>query len=129
MTKKRIIYSTDGEGNYWRTIFADQCDEKMLFGGKCQGVKGHEGACWRYRDNGSYEYDNNHLKDLKPEDVACGSIPPEHKSYINPVDMQKHYYMSHRVREKIIDADLIARLEKDELEENESLTRPCSLEE
>lgn len=123
-----IIYFTDDQGNWWRREWKPQCNEEVFMAGRCQGVKGHTGVHWSYRHCGSFAWDDN---DEAPEHDGCsGSIPPDHKEYKTPLEMQKHYYMSHYIDTLVKDPNIIARLEQgDTPEESASLIRPFSIEE
>lgn len=127
-SKDHILYSTDGRGNWWRREWKQQCDEEVFMAGRCQGVKGHTGVHWSYRPCGSFAWDDN---DEAPEHDGCsGSTPPDHKEYKTPLEMQKHYYMSHYEDSVVSDPTVIVMLEKGETpEKGASLTRPLTKEE
>ena len=55
--------------------------------------------------------------------------PPGHDSYRTPLEMQVHYYMTHFTDSEVIDPDEIARLERGEMKDGESIDRPISPEE
>ena len=113
-----VMYSGDGKGGWWRTEWAVQCPEKVFFRNKCQGVLGHKGVHWAFGEDGSFHWDDN---DSDPqEDGACGSTPPDHKSYKTPMAMQKHYYMSHKKTAKVRDKAIIAKLEQDKIPEKDA---------
>jgi hypothetical protein len=92
------------------------------------------GVHWCYGHDGSFKWENNRddpegLRAIEEDDVAAGSTPPDHKSYISPVDMVKHYYLSTHTDTEITDQEEIARLERDECEEGASINRPVDPEE
>jgi hypothetical protein len=93
---------------------------------RCQGVKGHEGVHWRYAPSGDFEWHYN-MDDPK-HDGCAGSTPPGHKSYVSPVKMQKHYFMSHYTDTEVTDKGIIAMLEKDKTpEQGASIDRPVKM--
>lgn len=120
---KNTLYSTNGSGIWYKTVFATQCEEKVFMIGQCQGVHGHNGVHWAFDKSGRFCYSDN---ESDPSEHGCsGQIPSDHKSYRSPLEMNKHYYMSvFPCHVRITDPDEIARLEKNELMEGESITRP-----
>jgi hypothetical protein len=128
MAEPHVMLSTDGKGNWWRREWKPQCPEKVFIFRQCQGVEGHEGEHWCYRENGSFEWSRD--KDHPDyENAASGSIPPDHKDYRTPLEMQQHYYMSHYTDSEVTNPEEIARLERGETREGESINRPCTPEE
>lgn len=119
------LYSTDGEGYWSKREWAEQCPEEVFMSGKCQGVKGHKGVHWCYGEDGSFKWDDN--DDDPTEKGAAGSIPPDHKTYRHPIDMQPLYWLSNYTDTEITDPELIAKLENDETEEGASITRPVDM--
>lgn len=121
-----IRYSTDGNGNWWRTQWDDQCSEKLLFGNRCQGTKGHKGVHWCYGLDGSFEWSDN---DSDPPPLCCAGItPPGHKAWISPVDQIEKHHMNFRQESKVTDPKVVSKLEnEEELEEGASYTRPVVL--
>ena len=117
---RRVLYQADGDGNWWRTEFAEQCGERVFILGECQGAKGHEDQCWTYTPCGSFHYNS--------EDGGCGSIPPGHKDYVSPVETTDRYYMSIKTTEEVTDPGIIQRLEDDDPPEGDdaSITRPLA---
>ena len=115
----RAMFSTDGKGKWVRTTWPQQCDSDLLFGKRCQGVKGHEGQHWRYGDSGNFEHST--------PNGGWASTPPGHKKYITPLEMQQHFYNTHSTTVVVTDVDEIARLERGELGDNESIMRPMDL--
>lgn len=94
-------------------------------GGRCQGVKGHKGVHWCYGLDGTFRWSDN--DDDPQEDGCSGTTPPGHKSYVSPVKMAKHQFMSHYEDTVITDKKIIAKLEKDESPEKTAcITRPVS---
>lgn len=120
-----VLFSTDGDGHWWRREWPLQCDQKVFLSGECQGVKGHDGVHWCYHPSGSFEWDKNE-DNLHDDDVVAGSTPPDHKDYVSPIDMQDKYWLSHFVDSEVIDKDEIARLERGEMKDGESITGPAS---
>jgi hypothetical protein len=118
-----ILYSTDGRGNWTKTAFYAQCEHTVFLRGKCQARLDHEGPCWAYGPDGSYCWDINN-QDLKDDDICSGSTPPGHKEYIHPIDKVDEYYMSNPKTVTVTDTQLIERLERGEMEDGESITRP-----
>jgi hypothetical protein len=126
--KPSIMYRLNPDG-WYKTTWSLQCPhECTVFGDRCQAEKGHKGDCWCYKLDGSYEWHLNPDEHPHPkrDDAVCGTTPPDHDSYIHPVDKQS--YRSLYTFVKIDDADLIARLERDEIPdgENASIDRPLS---
>ncbi len=116
------MYSTNGTGVWYKTIFSEQCDEKVFLIGQCQGVSGHKGVHWAFDKSGRFCYSDN---ESDPSEHGCsGQIPAGHASYRSPLEMTKQYHMSQRHMIKVTDPNEIARLEKNELMEGESITRP-----
>jgi lactoylglutathione lyase len=123
-----VMLSTDGKGNWWRREWKRQCPEKVFILDRCQGVEGHEGDHWCFKKDGSFAWsrDKDH-----PEykHAASGFTPPDHKDYRTPLEMQQQYYMSHYTDSEVTDPDKIARLEREETRDGESINRPCTPEE
>ena len=117
-----ILYSTDGEGHWSKREWSKQCEEKVFMYGQCQGVEGHKGVHWCYGACGSFEWDDN---DDDPTEKGCaGSTPPDHKFYKHPIEMQPLYWLSNYTDTEITNPEHIEKLEKDEVEEGASITRP-----
>lgn len=113
------MYSTDGEGYWIRREWAPQCEEKVFLTGRCQGVKGHEGVHWHYKPNGSFAWSDN---EDDPQHEGCsGTVPPGHADYSSPVEMQHEYWLSHFTDQQVVDPDEIARLERGDLRDHESI--------
>lgn len=131
-----VQYSSDGKGNWWKTVWEEQCPEfvgvigKILKNGRdyrCQGVKGHKGVHWRYSASGWFEWDDN---DEDPQEGgACGTTPPDHKTYKTPKKMSKHHWLSHKTTTKVEDPEKIAQLERGEYENGASIDRPVNFDE
>ena len=89
-----VLYSLDGDGNWKKCEWKKQCPYINCFRKKCQGVEGHAGHHWRYSTSGSYEWDEN-KEELSESELndrnrsACGMTPPDHESWISPVDKNK----------------------------------------
>lgn len=123
MSKHIMYHKTD---NGWLAqVFPEQCKKDVFILGECQGEKGHDGDCWCYRENGSYQYSIN--GDLKDSDIAGGSTPPDHESWIHPAE--KEYYMRNYTTYEVTDQTVIDRLNRGELLDNESLTEPVDFDE
>lgn len=125
VAEPQVMFSTDGQGNWWRREWKPQCPASVFIRDRCQGVEGHEGDHWCYRPDGSFAWsrDKDH-PDYKH--AACGSTPPGHKQYRTPIEMQPHYYISHYTDSQVTDAAEIARLERGETNAGESINRPCT---
>ena len=109
-------YDTDGNGRWWVTEWEPQCVDKDFFDYKCQGVEGHEGEHWCYKDDGSY---------VSWETKGGGSITgPGHKSWVSPVDKAKERYICHHTTTEVTDPELIVKLAADEVDA--CITGPCS---
>lgn len=122
----RVLYATDGEGNWWRTEFAIQCEEEVFLYGQCQGVAGHKGIHWRYAPNGDLNWSDN---DDDPQCAGCaGTTPSGHKNYRAPEEMRDLYYLANKASGEVTDPVLIQRLEDDDPPEGDdaTITRPVS---
>lgn len=121
------IFSTDGLGNWTRTDYPEQCTEEITLGGQCQREAGHEGHHWCYDGNGDfcqrYVYPADHVDG--PFDIAVSQTPPDHPKYKHPAEMRRDYWLAKRMIEVVTDPELIARLERRELQPGESITRPA----
>jgi len=118
-----IAYYSNGKGFWLRREWKGQCPSKVFFYGRCQGVKGHKGVHWCYSHSGSFEWADN--DEDRKHDGCAGSTPPGHKTYVSPVKMQKHYYMSHYADTEVTDKAVIAMLENDKTpERNASIDKP-----
>jgi len=122
-----ILFSTNGDGKWFRTEWQPQCPKEVFMGGQCQGVEGHEGDHWCFGRNGDYMWDCDR-EDLGDYDIASGQTPPGHKTYKTPLEMREHHHMNHYSCDEVTDEKEIARLERDEMNDGESVTRPCSQE-
>ncbi len=124
-----VLLSTDGKEKWWRREWKQQCSEHVFILDKCQGVKGHEGDHWNFTESGSYTWSVNIDRELKGHEISSGMIPPDHESYRTPMEMREHYYMNHFTDSEVTDPDEIARLERGEMKDGESIDRPVSPEE
>lgn len=63
---------------------------------RCQGIPNHTGPHWAYDPGGHLiQWANKREKsDPKWENIACSWIPPEHSTWISPVKMDKHHYLT-----------------------------------
>jgi hypothetical protein len=123
--KPHVVYSTDGNGNWMRREWKRQCCEGVFLNGACQGVEGHKGVHWSYKEDGSFSYSDN---DNDSTEKGCsGSIPPDHETYRTPSQMAAEYYTTQFVDSVVTDPAHIARLEEGD-EEGASFVRPCSVE-
>ncbi len=120
-----ICYYGNGRSHWIRREWKPQCSEKVFFYGRCQGVKGHQGVHWCYSPSGSFQWSDN--DDDPKHDGAAGSTPPGHKSYVAPVKMDKHYYLSHFTDTEVTDKGILAMLEKDKTPERDAgINRPVT---
>lgn len=104
-----IVYYAIGQG-WIRREWKPQCSSRVFLSGRCQGVKGHKGVHWCYSPSGSFHWDDN--LDDPTRDGCAGSTPPGHKTYVAPLRMQKHYYLSHYTDTTVTGDAIIAMLEK-----------------
>ena len=111
MIMKNIAYYTDGKGYWLRREWKPQCPAKVFFYGRCQGIKGHRDVHWCYSASGNFQWAAN--GEVPKNEGVAGSSPPGHKSYVSPVKMQRHYFVSHYTDEEVTDRAVIAMLEKD----------------
>lgn len=124
---RHVLYSTDGQGNWRKREWEPQCREKVFIAGRCQGVQGHKGPHWSYGPDGSLCRDDNEADPVM--NGSAESIPPGHTNYISPVDMQDQLCRKHYTDSDVTDPAEIERLERGEMQEGESITRPCTPEE
>jgi len=107
-----LIKSTEKE--IGGRVSAIRCVEQVLMSGhQCQGVDGHDGLHWSYREDGSFCWSDN---EYDPKEGGCvGSTPPDHEKYKSPQEMCRfhfHYGNFSGDWEKIHDADLIDKLKR-----------------
>lgn len=129
--KPSVGYQTDGQGRWWRSATQPQCADEDIFGLKCQGVWGHKGVHWAYKQDGSYAYWKNDLDpDSIGKDIGAGWTPPCHESYTHPLDKRSEYFGNHHSIEEVKDPLLIKKLEIEEApEEDAFINRPLLAEE
>jgi hypothetical protein len=126
--KPHVMYGTSGDGKWWRIDYPLQCPESVIMAGRCQGAKGHKGPHWCYHGDGSYGWEHNKAdRKLKGHDIAAGSTPPGHPSYVHPEKMQAKYYLSLSRRKRVTGPKEITRLTRGAIRENEGLTQPVRL--
>jgi hypothetical protein len=116
-------------GKWTKQEFAKQCSENVAFGDNCQGAEGHEGDHWCYGPDGCYHFELQNWRQLKGHEIAGGSTPPDHDEYVHPKDKVKDYYMSNYTVTDVTDPEEIARLERGEIREGETIDRPVDDEE
>lgn len=100
-------------GNWIRRKYSEQCGEMLIFGGRCQGCKGHEGDHWCYSPDGSYCFGRQPSEVKDPLDIASGITPPDHKTYIHPKKMSHLYYNHVYSQEQVEDPALLELLNND----------------
>jgi tRNA (cmo5U34)-methyltransferase len=126
---KRIMYSGDGNGRWWKLEFPSQCEHNVFMAGQCQRVKGHDGDHWCYSGGGSYGWSSSR-KDLKAQEVAGGCTPPGHKKWIHPIDKATEYHTSNVIDHgEVTNRRLLARLNRGEMRDGESLNQPLRIDE
>lgn len=121
-----VTYQTNGKGRWWKRVSAKRCVGEVFLHGQCQGVKGHKGVHWSFSPAGNFCWSDN---EKDPQEGGCsGSTPPSHKDYKSPLEMDKHHYSNLGSDwEEITDAELIARLDRDEiLDDGASVIRPVT---
>lgn len=121
---RRVLFSSSGDGRWFRREWSLQCPVQMWRGRRCQGVCGHNGVHWTYRADGAFEWEDN--EDDSSEDGCSGTVPPGHEHYWTPEEMTHRHYMNRYEDSEVTDPVKIARLEAGETEIHESLTRPVS---
>jgi hypothetical protein len=109
--EQHVMYRSNGEGQWFRTIWESQCPSKDVCGLKCQGIDGHMGCHWAYKQDGSYAFWKNETDKDLDENIAGGWTPPDHDSYVNPADKYNDYYMKHSSSSEVLDKDIIKSLE------------------
>lgn len=120
----RVLFSESTDGRWFRREWVEQCDEKIFLGDRCQGVKGHKGVHWHYSLDGGMAWDDN--DDDPQEDGCSGTTPPDHETYISPVDMQDKHYMSHFTDSEVTDPVEIDRIKRGDTTVDETVTRPVT---
>lgn len=119
--RPHVRFWSDGK-RWWKTVWQRQCPEGVFLAGRCQGVEGHKGVHWRYGPCGSLHHSDN---DHDPsDDGGSGSTPPGHKDYQTPAELQHLCYMNFQERTEVTVPEEIARLERGEVRDGESLDRP-----
>jgi len=123
-----VTYYSDGNGNWTKVIWTEQCPNQDVFGHECQGVKGHKGNHWQYKPDGSYHYwMNKDNPDAIEKGTAMGTVPPTHESYIEPKIKKTEYYMEFYRTEEVTDPEIISQLEKNNPpEKGAAIDRPLS---
>ncbi|WP_045214439.1 hypothetical protein [Desulfonatronovibrio magnus] len=126
--KPTVGYLTDGKGRWWRSETQPQCSDEDVFGLICQGVWGHRGVHWSYKQDGSYAYWINESDPGSIEKgIAAGWTPPDHESYVHPLDKRSEYYVTHHSVEEVVDPLVIERLENEDPPETDAyIDRPLS---
>lgn len=114
--KSRTSYSTDGKGRWRKRTTQPQCSESVWFSHDCQGVKGHKGVHWCFSEAGHFLWDDN---EDDPTEGGMGSIPPDHKHYRTPLEMQKEQYHNYFTDVDVDDPEELALLESQEKWHNE----------
>lgn len=62
---------------------------------QCQGIPAHKGPHWAYDPKGTLiRWVNKREKDPAWKNVACSWTPAGHKTWISPLDMDKHCYLT-----------------------------------
>lgn len=122
-----LTYYTDGEGRWWKRVWAVQCPEMIALRDQCQGVAGHLGEHWCFRPDGSYYY-KPHETDLRRMEVGCGIIPPGSSEYRTPLEMSRYGYATHYEDSEVTDPSELARLQRGDFGPNESLDQACTKE-
>ena len=126
MTTLHVMFSTDGKGHWWRREWKPQCPEKVFIMDRCQGVIGHEGDHWCFSEkDGSacLEQDEDHpdyrmLRAVRRRQTT--------KSIVHRWRCRRHCYMSHYTDSDVTDPEEIARLDRGETSEGESINRACT---
>lgn len=122
--KQRVIYSKNDDGQWQKITFAQQCTHEFIFGGRCQGKLGHDKYHWKYKEDGSFEFEHK-----KPVDhIASGWTPPGHANYVHPSEMAQYYYMRYQTTTIIKSKKLIKQLENDTYNGNAAIVRPINYE-
>lgn len=110
-------YDFDGE-NWTKVTFQDQCLYEFMWGDRCQREVGHGGLCWAFGSDGSLYHTSD------DPNIAEIDTPPGHKDWISPLDLREDHYLHNCPRENITDPELIERLNRGEIYDDESITRP-----
>lgn len=126
-----VTFYGNGKSHWVKRVRKPQCKHKIFLAGECQGTEGHDGHHWCYRPDGSYFWDmtEEQRKNNKNDDAVCGSIPPDHKNYISPVDKTKDYHLKFYEDTVVTDPQEIARLDAGKIGQGEGIDRPCTAEE
>ena len=126
-SQPHVIFSTDGQGRWWKRVWAVQCSQSILIRNRCQGAQGHDGDHWCFQSDGSYFYKPN-ASDPRSKETGCASVPPGNSGYRTPLEMSRHRFMKFYEDTEVTDPAEIERLERGELSGNESSTGPASAE-
>lgn len=130
--RSRIMYSTDGNGRWWKREWAKQCPHMMLLD-RCQGTENHTNQHWCYRNDGSYSWaiNRSEVPEVKSTDAVMGMTPPGNPGWISPIDRAADYHYKFFVDSEVTDPVLLAKLEADDPnnEVDGSINRPCTDEE
>lgn len=105
----RKIYNNHGD-RWWltTTVTPKQCPKTIsLSDSQCQGVKGHDGECWRFCPDGRLVIRNSD---------GVSFIPVGHISYKTPLHYKSKYYRRLAISNtvEITDKDELERLNSDE---------------
>ena len=115
-----VTFYQGTDGSWLRREWSRQCPFKeLLYIHRCQGVEGHEGEHWCYRPDGSYV-------SMGGVSTGLSLTPPGHPKWISPVDKAYLHYMSVYVDSEVTEPEEIARLNRGEHSDNESLDRPVT---
>lgn len=127
MSKKQsITYYCVGLGKWVMRVWAKQCQEEVMWTGKCQGVEGHDGDHWCYSEDGSYHYSIPKSEVNDRWGIGAGFTPPGHTEWKSPLEMAEKHHRRFYKQSEVADPELIERLNRGDIHSNESLYRPVS---
>ena len=92
-----IVYKTDGEEHWVKIVGKAQCANEECFRIPMSGSERTSGMSLgpTQPEMASYHYwKNEEDPDAIEKDIACGTTPPDHASYVHPLEKQKEYYSS-----------------------------------
>jgi hypothetical protein len=120
-----VMFFNNGYGKWIKREWSIQCSEKILFSNQCQGIKGHKDVHWYYKSDGSFAWADN--KNDPRHDGYSGSTPPDHEKYVTPQSMMEKLWLTNFIDFEVMDKEEIARLEKGEMRDNESVVRSYNI--
>ncbi len=85
------------------------------------------GDHWCYRPDGAYHF-KPHETDPRRKEIGCATIPPGNAGYRTPLEMSRYRHLACYEDSDVTEPDEIERLQRGDLNANESVDRPCTAE-